>query len=168
MLKSKGARELFQQSSKGKKYTLEELRSNLEQVLKLKVDAPSETAEKNVPHVRSQEERSKLIGECKQEMFKKVREDRHKILIEKQKDKLPAFLKTPKDLIGKKVKHKCYVDVNGKRETLWYDAVVDLIRDSAEIPLKREYYLIYDDDEEDVYWHFPLLMDLKKGDLIID
>ena len=60
------------------------------------------------------------------------------------------------------------MEVAASRETMWYAAKVDSINcANAEMPIKTEYDVIYDDDEEDVYWRFPLLMDLKKGDLMI-
>jgi hypothetical protein len=48
----------------------------------------------------------------------------------------------------------------------WFSAVVDSIKIKKGDVIKTEYYVRYDECPNDL-WHFPLLTDLKKGDLII-
>ena len=65
-------------------------------------------------------------------------------------------------MVGKAIQHLCKVDNDAE----WFRAVV---RDLVEIkndPMNIEYNIIYDDYPEEV-WTFPLLRDLKNGDLII-
>ena len=62
---------------------------------------PPQEPETTAFKIRPSNARSVLIGECKQQMFQKVREDRHKTNIEKNKEKLPQLLKDPQNLVGK-------------------------------------------------------------------
>ena len=65
--------------------------------------------------------------------------------------------------MGKNVTHRTRED-DGTVE--WFSAkVTDMGAKKANV-LNTVYTIVYDDFQEDTYY-FPLLMDLKKGDLII-
>lgn len=48
----------------------------------------------------------------------------------------------------------------------WFDAKVISIKTIKADAIKTEYNIRYDDCPDDI-WFFPLLMDLKKGDLLV-
>lgn len=95
-------------------------------------------------------------------LFAKLSEERLSRQIKQQKTFLPKYLNNPDDLIGRKISHKCFEN----NIVQWFSAVVDSIKIKKGDVIKTEYYVRYDECPNDL-WHFPLLTDLKKGDLII-
>jgi serine protease inhibitor len=53
-------------------------------------------------------------------------------------------------------------------EIAWFDARVLRVAIFNEInPIKTEYIVHYDIEDDNTTWNFPLLSDLKNGDLIV-
>ena len=172
VLGSKGNRELFQQSTKGKLFSVDELTDNLRTVLLLNPEADETISEpkkttltyKNLENIQS------VVQENKQLLSAKMSSSRNKIIIEQQKQKLPALISNPEKLVGKRIKHKCMTDT---REIEWYHgSVVGIHKGKVQgvememiNGIKTEYDVKYDDDDE--IWFFDLLKDLSKGDLMI-
>lgn len=69
-------------------------------------------------------------------------------------------------LIGKRIKHS-RVQESTEEDPECYDASVPGIEKSINEPMRKIYEICYDIDGEDNKFCFPLLKDLKKGDLII-
>ena len=75
-----------------------------------------------------------------------------------------SFTSDPKLLLGKKIKHTCFDDHNVAQ---WYTATVNKIDKLHLEPLKVKYEVHYDETESNELYLMNLLMDLKKGDLIV-
>jgi hypothetical protein len=65
----------------------------------------------------------------------------------------------PHTLIGKKFKHKCRDPESGTVE--WYQGIVKDIKKQNVDTSKTEYFVKYDDDDDDLCF-FPLLKDMEK------
>ena len=78
---------------------------------------------------------------------------------------LDNFIRHPHLLVGKTIQHKCWDEDH--TEAVWYAGTVVAIHKTNNNPLKTEYSVQYVDGEEDEEWHFDLLQDLKRLDLII-
>jgi hypothetical protein len=66
-------------------------------------------------------------------------------------------------MVGVRVQHRCEEPVG---TVMWFDATVTGIATRKNDPLSTEYTIVYDETSDDT-WTFPLLRDLKRGDLII-
>ena len=162
VLNSRGPRELFQKSKLKHTYTTDELVSNLQQIIEMNsVKNPHQQHSlvlKDETQVRAQ------LDSAKQAMTNKVMLARQKRSIAQQKDLLPIMLRSPSDLVGKKILHQCFDE---GRNTQWYPGVVSRIHKNCPAdPIKTKYVVSYDEVPADEYI-FDLLKDLKKGDLII-
>ena len=73
-------------------------------------------------------------------------------------------MKNPKLLVGKQV-HHLILDIDGVEN--WEVGVVHKIEKDHKNKMRVQYSVSYNDDP-DTYFIFPLLVDLTKGDLIID
>ena len=163
VLGSKGPKALFQQQIKGKVYITSELEDNLKQIMVLNEDTETETEDPKLKY-RPTTEAQEKVGILKSQLKGKVQEGRHKILISQQKDILPKLLETPSLLEGKRVKHKCRDPET--REVEWFAGnVLRISKSSQRDCSKTEFAIKYDEDPDE--WLFPLIQDLKNGDLII-
>ena len=173
VLKSKGDKQLFQMSEikneKRVQFDNKRLTENLKKIIELnppEVDTDENTTSE-ISHIIPENVRTTAVNELKSKLVDKLKESRMKRIIDAQKTKLPAFLQAPEKLTGCKIKHKCFVDA-AKTSSMWYDAEVLGIKKAHVNPIKTEYLVKYDeDDDDDDQWFFPLLTDLKNGDLII-
>ena len=164
----KGDRTLLQKSHKGRFYTLSELVSNLKMVLEQNPDLSDSPNSRDVPKLsyKNPDEISANISSQKRLLLQKLLRNRKKIIATQQRENLPHLLETPTDLVGCKIKHKC-IDAAGQEE--WFTGqVLSIYQPGKKVAnnLKLEYDVKYDDSPNDT-WHFNLLMDLKKGDLVI-
>ena len=167
VLGCKGPKELFQQQFKGKVYTVNELESNLRQIMLLNGNAETETAEPKLVYC-SPEDAEELVhvSSLKSQLRGKVEEGRLKILISQQKNLLPKLIDNPILLEGKQVRHKCRDPETNVIEWL-SGQVLKISKQSQHNTIKIEYTIKYE-EEPDSEWCFPLLKDMEKGDLIID
>ena len=76
---------------------------------------------------------------------------------------MPIYIESPEKLVGKHIQHKC-VDGN---TVVWFGGTVTGIKTVKPDPVKTEFNVIYDEEPE-ATWFFPLLSDMKKGDLLVD
>ena len=171
VLKSKGPKLLFNKtkllSEKRVDLNVAELTSNLKEIVNLNpVSTPDGTEETTIEKVKPRQERDLYFQAEKGKLYLKLQEARKKRIISQQKDKLPIYLKDPGLLVQKRVKHRV-VEEKGE-ESFWCDGIVQKItKQNAGDSLHTEYQVHYDIEEESKTWKFPLLIDLKKGDLII-
>ena len=135
--------------------------SYLQQILTLNNDNGEDAQNTGLDYKAMDEARSQ-VEETKSSLIKKLHGERTKRIVAQQKQLLPIYSNTPAKLCGRKVKQRCFED--GVVE--WFPATVLEIKMLPQDPLKVEYNLHYDAFPDDV-WHFPLLKDLQKGDLII-
>ena len=161
VLKSKGPKKLFQESSNNKKHTIDELKQNLIEILTINNCNDNEETSKGFSYKPIADVKEEIV-EKKKELFAKVADGRRKIRVKQSQQMLPEFLTHPEGLVGLTVKHKC-IGEDGQAE--WFDAEVLSIKEKNVDQMKTEYNVKYSDDEDT--WFFPLLKDLKKGDLII-
>lgn len=98
----------------------------------------------------------------KQKLNKELLKGRERRKVENQKKLLPIYIESPEKLVGMKVEHKC---VDAEKE-FWFPAKVTGIKSLKTNPLKTEYNIIYDENPEET-WFFPLLTDMKNGDLVV-
>ncbi|VDI41863.1 Hypothetical predicted protein [Mytilus galloprovincialis] len=111
---------------------------------------------------KSEDQIQESLQSKKNILFSKLSGERLSRQIKQQKESLPYYVEKPKDLVGKIISQKC-----SENNTIqWFDAQVISIKKLKADTVKTEYNIRYDDCPDDV-WFFPLLMDLKKGDLLI-
>ena len=165
VLGAKGSPNLFYKSSQNVEFTTEKLQSNLMQVLELN-KITTENVQGNELHYHQPAKITINIGTSKNAMSHKIAEQRNRIKSNQQQQLLPLFLEQyPDTLVGKSVKHKCK---NEDGTVEWFCGLVTAIHSLKCNVLFTEFDItyMYDDFPEDT-WNFPLLGDLKKGDLII-
>jgi len=83
-------------------------------------------------------------------------------MIGQQQKMLPELLLNPQAIVNRKFKHKCKDPENGTIE--WYKGKVICVHRHNDNPIKTEFTVKYEEDEDE--WFFPLLQDLKNGDLM--
>jgi hypothetical protein len=77
---------------------------------------------------------------------------------------LPVYLENPASLVGTIFHHKCR-DEDGKIE--WFRRRIVSVHARKHSTEKTEYNVEYDLFPNDT-WFFPMLMDLRKGDVVSD
>jgi DNA-directed RNA polymerase subunit H (RpoH/RPB5) len=168
VLSSKGSKELFQQSHKGKQFSLEDLQRNIVEVINLNLEEVSKPSEPKLIYKEPVQVENDVMT-LKISLSGKIEDNRKEVLISQQKQLLPTFKADPDKLVGKKIKHKCRDPVSKTVE--WFKGEVVEIFQYHENVLKIEYNVRYDDDDDeddDDIWHFPLLKDMENGDIIIN
>ena len=101
----------------------------------------------------------------KSELTKKLKDARMKRFTASQaKLQLPKLLNDPKLLVGKTV-HHLIIDSEGTEK--WDVGIVNGIDKDHKNRMRVQYSVSYNEDP-DTCFSFPLLVDLRKGDLIID
>lgn len=163
VLKSKGKKELFQKSTKGKIYNAQELERNLCIIITSNNIQPEEGATKNLEY-RGVTEIKELVAQSKKKNLLKLRKQRIRIKVQEQRDKLTLFETDPALLVGCRVKHN--VRECAGEESQWLDALVTDIVEQTGDNMTTIYSIKYDDVPEE-YNQFPLLKDMKNGDLIL-
>jgi hypothetical protein len=119
VLGSKGQKELFQQSTKGTQYTLEQLESNLMQIIYTNLDQEvTDNTEKQTLHYKPITEAQENISKSKQSFAAKLSENRKKIAIQQQL----TLLAKPETLVSKTINHK-FKDI-ASNEISWYKGKV--------------------------------------------
>ena len=140
-----------------------ELQDSLLKVLELNrtpTDAPRLSSSMKV-----RGERDVAFEKGKEDLTKKMKDARMKRFTANQtKLQLPKLLNDPKLLVGKQV-HHLILDIDGVEN--WEVGVVHKIEKDHKNKMRVQYSVSYNDDP-DTYFIFPLLVDLTKGDLIID
>ena len=133
--------------------SLEELANNLKELIRLNPVRSMESKEEepSASKLRPKEQRDVQFQVEKSRLYVRLQDARKKRLISHQKEKLPELLADPEKLVGKRIKHK----------------VLGLTENNLENPIKTIYKTHYDIDPIDANWNFPLLVDLRKGDVII-
>ena len=164
VLQSKGQRELFQKTSKGKNFTVQQLRDNLLQVLKDNPTADIVSRTNNDLQFKATADMNDHHSTQKRILGEKLREARLKRQAHQQKEQLPEYIKNPQSLVGKHVLHCCRE--SGENQSSWFGATVTGLWQIKRDTVKTEYKILYDESSDDE-WHMPLLCDLEKGDLII-
>jgi E1A/CREB-binding protein len=163
VLQSRGRKELFQKTSKGKTFSVQDLLSHLKEIL---VSNPTaDITNKSKEQTLTYKPDTTLSAEHlhqKKILAVKLKEARRKRLANQQKIKLPDLISNPQSLVGKDVSHCC----KENQVTDWFNGKVKGIWQNKEDAIKTEYIISYNEtpDEE---WHMPLLVDLSHGDLII-
>ena len=144
----------------GEQFSHEKLASNLFTILDLNYKTP----EKAIPQLKIIDTFKDNAEDAKREIFKKLfdcrkrRRNMHQV-----NSLLPIFINDPEPLVGREIHHKCFE--NGEVE--WFRATVKSVHKlNKDHPAKTYYNVIYDESVEDT-WRFPLLVDLKKGDLVV-
>ena len=163
---AKGPRTLFQEQVKNEKYKPEQLVENLRQILHLNGDE-KEMQEATKLKYRPDEDVRVAMASKKQELLKAIQTGRTSNQVKQQKLGKDEYLLHPEKLVDKRVKHKCKEVRDGVKVVDWFDGhvlSVESMGDSAEGTL---YNITYDEDPKGNNWVFPLLQDIKKGDLIV-
>ena len=163
VLKSTGPRALFQQRQREHIYKMEELVENLENVLALNKSVEDEDGSTGLSY-RPVAERETRMGETRTALTKKLKAERKKRRVAASQVHLQMYIEQPEKLCGKQVLQKCIEE--DARDPEWYDAKVIKMKKKQGNGIKTEYIVRYEDTPEDD-WCFPLLQDLKNGDLIL-
>ena len=171
VLKSTGQRSLFNKTKvlgdKRVALNSDGLKANLEEVIRLN---PGSTAfgdnEEASGRVRPRDERDIHFQTEKAKLYARLQEARRRRLILNQKEKLPELLLDPKKLVGKRIKHR--VVEESEDDSFWCDGnVLEITEENNDTPAKTQYRIHYDIEPPELTWTFPLLVDLKKGDLVV-
>ena len=102
----------------------------------------------------------------KVKLFEKLKEARVKRKSKKSKNLLEDILLCPEKLVACRIKHK--VPETGDDIPEWFDGtVIKIEKINTKFPSKTLFEVQYDVDGEGVSHDFPLLAELKKGNLII-
>lgn len=160
ILSSKGPKNIFQQSSKGVVYSIEDLEHNLVKVMQINehLEEVSENSKLSY-HPLSQVEQK--FNESKTNLAERLKENRRKITIKQQSLLLPSFIESPSKLVGKKILHKLKDQTSN--EVCWYKGEVLCVKRLNGRMTKYE--CLYEGDMEAC--EFPLLIDFQKGEIII-
>ena len=162
VLGSKGQKELFQQSTKGTQYTLEQLESNLMQIIHTNLDQEvTDNTENQTLHYKPITEAQENISKAKQSFAAKLSENREKITIQQQLTLLPSFIAKPETLVNKTINHK-FKDI-ASNEISWYKGKVLSVK---KLSGRHTKYEVHYEGEDDTCI-FPLLIDMGKGDLML-
>lgn len=169
VLRADGNKELFQQSIKksGKShvYSLDELRLNLIEVLRINQVEREEREEPELQPAltyRSEEETHGRLAEQKRKLVQKLNAAREKRERSKQKITLLQYLEDPEKLVGQRVQHNCCEE--GEPTPVWYSGTVLQITKRKPNTLNTIFKIKYDVGD---MWEFPLLKDMQIGDLRI-
>ncbi len=113
----------------------------------------------------SKEKRKEIVEQQKCNPSDKIKEARIKRQSSKSKDMLEFLLKFPAELVGKRIKHK----VQETKDDIpdWFDAKVKQIETEKNDTIKTMYDIYYDEDGADILFTYPLLNELKKGNIMI-
>ena len=84
----------------------------------------------------------------------------------KSKEMLEKLLRNPEILVGKRIKHKIQESADDIPE--WYDGTVLKLEKVIENVIRTPYEMTYDIDGPEERFTFKLIMELKKGNLIMD
>ncbi|ELT89447.1 hypothetical protein CAPTEDRAFT_212803 [Capitella teleta] len=161
VLKSAGPRTLFQESSNALAYDVKRLTANLAEIL-ARNDGASEVPAPTLVY-KEPEDIDQATVEKKRELKLKLEKARKSRQAAKAKERLPALVSDPSSLVGQRFLHQC----NEPGEPAqWYPATVRGIHKQGKEPFNTEFKVVYDEDEEET-WHFPLLKDLRNGDMIL-
>lgn len=160
ILSSKGPKNIFQQSSKGVMYSIEDLEHNLVKVMQINehLKEVSENSKLSY-HPLSQVEQK--FNESKTNLAERLKENRRKITVKQQSLLLPSFIESPSKLVGKTILHKLKDQTSN--EVCWYKGEVLCVKRLNGRMTKYE--CLYEGDMEAC--EFPLLIDFQKGEIII-
>lgn len=116
-------------------------------------------------NLKSSSERDEEFKKQKEGMFYKLKAASMKRSADKSKRTLDYYIMDVNLLVGKKVKHK--VQETSEEIPEWFDATVLRIDRLSKELIQTRYDIYYDVDGQDTIYSFPLLTDLKRGNLII-
>lgn len=161
---AKGPRSLFQASCKGKIFTSSELWQNLNNILDLNENEHENVNQEDKGVVyKEQDERDTAVHEKKGRMLTQLFEARKKRKVKQQQSYLPMLIADPEFFVGKRVQHK-HVAEDGEID--WFDGVVMSVAKSMKDSIKTVYNIQYTESPSQT-WALPLIVDLRKGNLII-
>ena len=160
--KAKGPRELYQKTSKQKQKPLPVLIDNLKQILQVN-DIQEEGNERGLRYLPMSEVQDR-VETNKRAMVAKLKKERIQRQVQQQKAQASRYVENIELLVGKHVQHLCR---EPGEDAVWCHATVTGIYKCTANVRKTEYTLQYDTCPDDT-WNFPLIMDLTKGDLLVD
>jgi hypothetical protein len=139
------------------------LKENLLQILDLNAEQVETRAEDQLV-LRNTANRATADSDKKKLLLMKLAKERKSPEVKRSRDRLEEFIRTPENLVGSRVEHRCF---NEEGEAEWSEwSVIGVFKHNTN-PLKVEFSMKYDIDESnDDERNFNLLSDLK-GDLII-
>lgn len=169
VLLSKGRRQLFQQTQtlNGQKITFSvtTLISNLKEIISLNPGLSDEPQQCSSSTATPYDIQPKVL-EQKKQLKKKVQDLRNKLTIKQQNNILPTLIENPRSLINRRIKHN--VVEEDSDEPFWCEGtVLDIVNLNERQPIKTKFQVHYDIEEDSLTWEFPLLQDMKKGELIL-
>ena len=163
-------------SEKGRKidFTCDTMEKHLLKIISLNMEKFGEPSlEDNVENpvavpvytIAPAEKRQEITAKQKESFEYILKEARSKRKSNRSKLFLDSFLQNPNDFVGKRIVHKVQETEEDIPE--WYDATVKGIETLSKEPIGTVYEISYDIDGPDKTFLFPLLRDLKKGNLIV-
>ena len=154
--------ELFTKSKAGKKFDAEGMMQKLLKVIKFATT--HDPNDDNVPAVkmRPQEEQDTLVKEQLKEIESKIYNSRLFSHISKKNAKnIPKLMVEPERLIGLKIRH-CVKETTDVDEN-WTIGEVTGVHAHTPDPRKTKFSVHYLEDEDDVSYNFPLILDMEKN-----
>ncbi len=162
VIKAKGERELFQKSAKQKLKTLDELTQNLKKILEVNAIQPEEPSS-HLSYYPLQQV-TENVDNQKKSMVAKLKTERIQRQAAKQKQYLDQYIQNPSALVQKSVRHSVR---HPGQDAMWCDAIVVRQEGHPKDPMKIKYVITYNNFPEEGEWKFNLLVDMKKGDLLV-
>ena len=123
------------------------------------IDFEEDVVERGFLTYREEHEREEILKGQKESLALKLIEARIK-------RKNQKFFNDPTLLLGRRIQYLCREEEEEERE--WFDATVGDISLQNDDPKKVEYTVKFMIDiKNDIEWYFPVLADLKKGEVVI-
>jgi len=153
---------LFNKSAKGIEKTSNELLESLFQVLEYNLIPSTNVCPPS--SLKPKDDRNKAFADGKASLREEIQNARLKRFTSNQTQQLlPCLLEKPELLVGKNIRHL----LNDDGVENWeLGSVLSLEKQNKNV-MRTTYSVLYCDDP-DVPVSYPLLIDLKKGDLIIE
>ena len=98
----------------------------------------------------------------KRDVVKRLEKGRKLRQAQQAREHLPSLEADPLSLVARRILHQCSEDGAAPQ---WYPAVVEGVSQMSTNPYRVSFSVKYDGEAES--YDFPLLVDLKKGDLIL-
>ena len=160
---------LYQKTSKGKIFTLEEKVIHLKVLIKENehvIIGNQQTSTSQRKKLLTSDERQSRFESEKLKVFEKVNHGRMQQKMKRSKEEFDMLCSDPSKLIGRRFQHK--IQESADDFAAWYAGTVKGIDSNGQNPIKTMFDLTYDQDGDDEIFTFPLLAHLKKEDVILN
>ena len=146
-------------------FSLEDMTSHLREIIELNQlsDITSSISETESNIKRRENWELRLIEE-KRKINQKLVKARSKKDAQLSQCFLNTYVENPMQLVGRRIRHN--VKETAEETPQWFDGTVKSIDKIPDDKMKTKYFVSYDLDGDGEHFSMPLLLDLKRGDLV--